>query len=191
MTEIVGHDDAYDPAAAGVARVGRSGRLDDAPLVELLGDDGEPSDDDSLEAAEPSRGRAVFAALVEPASLSVAAALSVLASVMVGPSFRFAAYPFNLGLSSLKSLLGTAGVGIHPLRSYLSGVAPAALLILVALGAGLLSLLRSREPQPAWVRAVGAGAVVVALVLAALVVAGAWQASTLDLKPPVNTFSST
>ena len=149
MTEIVGHDDAYDPAAAAVARLGRSGRAADAPLVELLGDEG-AHDDDELAAPEPSRGRAVVGALVEPASLAVAAALSVLASVMVGPSFRFAAYPFNLGLSSLKSLFGTAGVGVHPLRAYVSGVAPAALLTLVAIGTGLLSLLRSREPQPAW-----------------------------------------
>ena len=35
-----------------------------------------------------------------------------------------------------------------------------------------------------------AGAVVVGIVLAALVVAGAWQASTFDLKAPASTFSS-
>ena len=71
----------------------------------------------------------------------------VIASVGVGPSYRFDAYPFNQGVSSLDNLFSGQFAGIHPLHSYLIGVATSAVLTLAALVTGVTSLLRAREDQ--------------------------------------------
>lgn len=181
MTEILGSDDG--------AAVRPPPRLSDDPVaqlpttVELLGDEPEEWDED-LRPGHHSRWRASIGAIGEPASLAVAAALAVIVSFSIGPGYAFNGYPFNQGITSLEGLYNLSAMRIRPLHDYLYSVAPAAVLVVVALVVGLLSLFRSRADQPSWARPVAAGAVLVAVILATLTLVGAWRTSTLDLTVP-------
>lgn len=188
MTEILGSDDAYSSESRPGARpLGPAEPPYESAPVELL-DDGL---EDDPAPAPPARWRGVLASVTEPASLAIAAVLSVVTSLTIGPSYRYDTYPFNQGITSLRALFGNAVQGIHPLREYLSSVSGSAVLVVTGLVTAALSLLRARAEQPAWVRAAAAGALLVSLVLAALIVVGAWRSSTFDVQVPGNTISGT
>jgi hypothetical protein len=181
MTEILGSGEGFEDASRrsrGQSEPSEPSEPSDPSGIEVLNDD---LDDEPLDGAR-SRWGDTAAALVEPGSLAVAAALCVIASVGVGPSYRFDAYPFNQGVSSLDNLFSGQFAGIHPLHSYWIGVAASAVLTLAALVTGVTSLLRAREDQASWVRPVAAGATLVAVLLAALAVLGAYRSSTYDLR---------
>jgi hypothetical protein len=133
---------------------------------------------------DPGSGglRSLLRAVREPASLAVAATLCLLVSTAVGPGYRFDAYPFNEGLSSLNGVFG-GQLDIRPLHAYLLSAAPTIALVLVGLLAAAAALLRSGPRQAGWVRPLAAGALITAVVLAALLGAGAYRTSTYDLTP--------
>jgi hypothetical protein len=186
MTEILGSDDG--PSDQGPSRRDRRD-LDwaqapaNAPTVELIGED-----DDAVGPAPSTTGRLrlLVADLLEPAALAVASALSLVVAAAVGPSYRFDAYPFSQGVSSLRSAFGGT-LQVRPLHDYLTASAPAIVLVLAALLTSLSGLLRSREDEAGWVRPVAGGALIVAVLLAALLGLGAYRTSTYDLNVPQTT----
>jgi hypothetical protein len=187
VTEILGNGDRFDEVPP---RRRVEADSHEAAPGDFLADSGDDAGDDARDdvADRPrARWRDLVTAIVEPGSLAVAAALCLVSSVTVGPSYRFDAYPFNQGVSSLNSVFTGATVGVRPLHDFLVGVAASAILALAALLAGVMSLIRDREGQPAWVRPVAAGAALAALLLIALTALGAYRTSQLDLKVPSQT----
>jgi len=194
MTEILGSDDPAD----------RAGRRRQAPLpapqptrppeaglapppvaaaadlpVELLGD----SWDDEPEPGPPGRAHHLLGALREPGALAVASVLCVVAAVVAGPSYRFDAYPFNQGVSSLQAIYANS-LKVRPLHDYLTGSAPNIVFAAAAVLTGFFALARGRADPPGWVRPLAAGAVVAAMLVLALLAVGAYRTSTYDLTLP-------
>ena len=194
MTEILGSD---DPAGrAGRRRQGpaqlppqpaRSAEPAPTPVpplpaglpVELLGD----GFDDDPEPGPPAGTRHILGALREPGSLAVASGLCVLASALAGPSYRYDAYPFNQGVSSLQAIFANS-LKVRPLHDYLTATTPNILLAVVAVLAGFFALARARAEQPGWVRPLAAGALLAAVLVLALLAVGAYRTSTYDLTVP-------
>jgi hypothetical protein len=195
MTEILGNDDEW--SEAGSRRRDRrppDWAVDPTP-VELIGGSVGPAEAEDPEydsdAAPAGRWRLLLADLTQPATFAVASALSLVVAAAVGPSYRFDAYPFSQGVSSLGSALGGALL-VHPLHDYLTASAPAIVLVLAALGMSLSAALRSRTStagtaSAAWVRPVAAGALIVAVLMAVLLGLGAYRTSTYELTVPPQT----
>jgi hypothetical protein len=175
MTEILGSEEHEpDPWHRPVAD---DDRYDLSP-------DADPSAAD--DAVPPGRSglRRLVAAFGEAGALAVGAVLGIVAAVAIGPRYQFDGYPFNQGVDSLRQVFINQSGNLHPLRTYLHNIAPTAVLVVLALVTGLLALSRSRAHDPAWARPVAAGAVLTGIVLAVLVVIGAWYTSTYDLTVP-------
>ena len=102
---------------------------------------------------------------------------------MVGPSYRYDAYPFNQGVSSLQAIYANS-LKVRPLHDFLTASAPNIVFAVVAVLTGLFALARGRAEQPAWVRPMAAGAVLAAVLLLALLAVGAYRTSTYDLTLP-------
>ena len=152
--------------------------------------DDEPYD---LESDEPGRWSLAVRSVTDPASLAVAAVLSVLCAAVAGPSYVFQAYPFNQGIDNLTGVFDLRGATevVRPLHAFLINAAPTVALVALALVCAVLSLLRLRPDAPSWARPAAAGALVVALALGALVAAGGYRASSLDLTVPSAVASAT
>jgi len=202
MTEILGSDDHGqsgsrrsggerarrpdpDPVAVPLSRSADaastgSGAGDQPALpVELLGDGW----DEETEPPPPGRSRRLRGALAEPGSLAVAGGLCLVAGAFAGPSYRFDAYPFNQGISSLANV-GIATLVVHPLHDYLMAAAPSIALVVAAVLTALAALGRGHGDQPEWVRPLAGGTMLAALIVLALLALGAYRTSTYALSPP-------
>lgn len=196
MTEILGSDEPADrgsrrraapptaslsptfgppPAPPPAPPPGDDPTAADLP-IELLG----PGWDDEPEPRAPGRTRQVLAALREPGSLAVASGFCLVASALAGPSYRFDAYPFNEGVSTLQSVFANS-LRVRPLHDYLTAAAPNIALAVVAVLAALAALARGRDDQSGWVRPLAAGSLLAAVLVLALLGLGAYRTSTYDL----------
>ena len=197
MTEILDSGDPgerevrrgpHEPALVPAAAIGPPTGSPPAPARDAAGaagadgvvewlDDGR---DGETEPVTGGRFRVALGALGEPGSLAVAASFAALMAAVAGPSYRFDAYPFNQGISSIQTFVSNTLI-VHPLHDYLTASAANIVLGLAGILAGLTALLRGRPDQPGWVRPLAAGALLASVLVLALLTLGAYRTSTYDL----------